>query len=94
MKKASTDWDQKEFLKEYNQMDNDFKEVILQLHIGIYTQHGIDILGIQEEMQTDHSDTDEDNLDLNEANYEKVRNLCKSKSKKSKKVKGFHLEIF
>lgn len=31
---------------------------------------------------------------LNEANYEKVRNLCKSKSKKSKKVKGFHLEIF
>ena len=70
MKKASTDWDQKEFLKEYNQMDNDFKEVILQLNIGIYNQHGIDILGIQEEMQTDHSDTDEDNLDLNEANYE------------------------
>jgi hypothetical protein len=36
MKKASTDWDQKEFLKEYNQMDNDFKEVILQLNTGIY----------------------------------------------------------
>jgi len=50
MKKASTDWDQKEFLKDYNQMDSDFKEVILQLNTGIYNQHGVDILGTQEEM--------------------------------------------
>jgi len=31
-------------------MDNDFKEVILQLNTAIFNQHGVDILGIQEEM--------------------------------------------
>ena len=68
MKKASTDWDQKEFLKDYNQMENDFREVILKLNTGIFNEHGVDILGMQEEMLTDHSESDD--MGLNEANYE------------------------